>query len=65
MASEEAVESKKPLFRDLGAQIDLDELEVSEIESMCMRCHKNVSFLVYSAVSCHCSEHITAVCTTD
>lgn len=34
--------SKNPLFRDLGAQIDLAELETSEIESMCMRCHKNV-----------------------
>lgn len=37
----ESVE-KRPLFRDLGAQIDLDELEVSEIQSLCMNCQKNV-----------------------
>lgn len=34
---------KKPLFRDLDADLDLDELEASEIESVCMRCYKNVS----------------------
>ena len=36
-------EQKKPLFQDLGAQIDMDDLETSEMESMCMRCHKNAS----------------------
>lgn len=35
--------AKKPLFRDLGAQINLDEVETSEIESLCMRCHENVN----------------------
>lgn len=31
----------KPVFRDLSAE-DPDQ-EVTEVESMCMNCHKNVS----------------------
>lgn len=44
MAEEGKAESKaeKPLFRDLDADLDMDELEASEIESMCMKCYKNV-----------------------
>lgn len=34
--------AKKPLFRDLDAGLDLDELEATEIESLCMKCYNNV-----------------------
>ena len=34
------MQAMEPLFRDLGA--DQSELEASEIESMCMKCYKNV-----------------------
>ena len=34
--------TSKPLFQDLDKQIDLDDLETSEIESLCMNCHENV-----------------------
>ncbi len=39
----ETSETKKPLFRALDAQVDLDEMETSVIESLCMKCHENVS----------------------
>ena len=35
-------EAKKPLFGDLEVPVDLDQLETSEIESLCMRCRENV-----------------------
>ena len=33
-------EKKKPLFRDINA--DEDDSEVTEIESLCVSCEKNV-----------------------
>ena len=39
---EASTAASKPLFRDLDADVDLDELETSEIESLCMRCYKEV-----------------------
>ena len=34
----------KPLFRDLAAdEVSVGDLEASEIESLCMNCHENVS----------------------
>ena len=35
-----AAESKKPIFEDLNA--DNDEQDVTEIESLCMKCYKQV-----------------------
>ena len=35
-------EAKKPLFRALDAEVNLDEMETSVIESLCMKCRKNV-----------------------
>lgn len=37
-------ETEKPVFRDLSGD-DLDQ-ECTEVESMCMNCHKNVSLKV-------------------
>ena len=48
--AEECAEVKKPLFRDLNASENLDDLETSEIESLCMNCGENVSSLL---LSCH------------
>lgn len=39
-------DTKKPLFRALEAQVNLDEMETSVIESLCMKCRKNVSHVV-------------------
>ncbi len=44
MAGEEKMAgtaSSKPLFRDLDPEDD--EIEVTELESLCMNCHENVS----------------------
>ena len=37
------LDKKVPLFRDLEAGLDLDEMEISEVESLCMNCYRNVS----------------------
>jgi len=39
-----ATADKLPLFKGLNTQLDMDTLETTEIESLCMKCHKNVSF---------------------
>ena len=40
--TEQSNELKKPMFQELNAPLDLNELETSEIESLCMNCHENV-----------------------
>ena len=49
-------EGKKPLFRDLDASENLDELEATEIESLCISCGENVSqvYFIYNAVFVLC-----------
>ena len=49
---EEAVDGgvRKPLFRALDAQIDLDEMETSVIESLCMKCFKKVRVAICTHV---------------
>ncbi len=36
-------EVKKPLFRDIDASEDIEDLESTEIESLCMSCGNDVS----------------------
>ena len=41
----------KPLFRDLrGDEVNIGNLEATEIESLCMNCHQNVSGRTWIAV---------------
>ena len=42
MSSNEESNSKKPMFRDLDASEADGELEISEVESLCMNCEKKV-----------------------
>lgn len=37
-------EQKQPIFRELNAD---QEPEITEIESLCMQCHKNVIYFPY------------------
>ena len=48
-------DGKKPLFRALDSQIDMDEMETSVIESLCMKCHENVrkALVVWRCTSIH------------
>jgi hypothetical protein len=39
-----AESAPNPLFSSVGAQVD-DEKHVDEIESLCMNCHEDVSYL--------------------
>ena len=36
-------ENTKPIFTDLGDGVDEDQSPVTEVESYCMSCYKNVS----------------------
>ncbi len=36
----------KPLFRSIDASESVDDLEISEIESLCMTCGENVNLCV-------------------
>ena len=44
-ASGAGVNKKVPLFQGLEEQLDMEELEASEIESLCLNCYKNVSMI--------------------